>query len=250
MDAPHLSDGFIGWLSPESSLPRVGCSYVSLHSPKSRTALSRSCITHQAKSSLRPIAEATSWRWEWHRDNACKIAALGNKIVFVASGFDGYDSVGPHDRLPSWRASGEAHRAYAEVVGKGVLESILLAVAKKWGEFISSRISDLYTCRSKTVSAGAVDGLLTTAIFAAAETKGRLSAFVVQIRIVSDIGRIGFAPTSRGLLSRRSARLVRSVKVKSSLNLSNRQVRVPERKVRVGTRECGPLVWMRLIGSR
>ena len=121
-----------------------------------------------------------------HEDNACKVAALGDKIVFVSAGYSGYNRNGPLDALPTWRVSDEAHQAYsdvfAELKNKASKPAVTL-VAARWGELIRAHITDLYSIRPKAIADLAVDGLLTSAIFSGTSADGHLIVLLVQLKL-------------------------------------------------------------------
>ena len=79
-------------------------------------------------------------------DTACKIAALGKHLVFVASGLTGYDNAGPRDRMDTWRATEDARRVYDWIVReRGEWhDKYLYEFAKCWGEVVQSRIAYLF----------------------------------------------------------------------------------------------------------
>ena len=114
-----------------------------------------------------------------HNDGECKVAALGNEIVFVSAGFDGYDRTHPGDLIPSWRGTEEAHRAYVESSPKHSLWSI----AAGWGELVRRRISALNAVDPRRLAKSAEGGLLTSAIFAGTATGKKITVLLVQIKI-------------------------------------------------------------------
>lgn len=121
-----------------------------------------------------------------HEDNECKVAALGDKIVFVAAGFTGYDRNGPADKLATWRASGEAHEAFSDVLTQlqnKANKSLVALIAARWGERVRSHIADLYAIRPKAITDSLFEGLLTTALFSGADADGHLTVLIVQLRL-------------------------------------------------------------------
>src|SRR6267143_2936117 len=101
-------------------------------------------------------------------DLACKVAALGEHVVFVAAGLVGYDNKGPRDRLRAWRADNEARRVYADLTKQRGewQDDHLEELAASWGDAVRSHIVDLARFRPHAVRAFAVDGLLTSALIA------------------------------------------------------------------------------------
>ncbi len=103
-------------------------------------------------------------------DLACKVATLGEHVVFVAAGLVGYDNNGPRDRLQTWRAADEARHAYADLVKQrgAWRDDRLDELAASWGEVVRSQIADFARFRPLAVRRSAVAGLLTTALIATA----------------------------------------------------------------------------------
>ncbi len=121
-----------------------------------------------------------------HRDDECKIAALGDKMAFVAAGLAGYDNSGPKDKLLTWRNSGEAHQAYFDVVARSkdnMNRPIVWSVASRWGELVRSRVEELYEAQPNKVIDNAVKGLLTSAVFSGLNADASIVVLLVQITV-------------------------------------------------------------------
>jgi len=71
------------------------------------------------------------------KKNHCKVAALGNKIIFFATGMFGYSRRTINDALlPDWTPWGEAVNAY-----EGSLSPTPEQLARKWGDVVANHIN-------------------------------------------------------------------------------------------------------------
>jgi hypothetical protein len=97
-------------------------------------------------------------------DNRCKITALGNQLIFAASGDTGY---GPTDgRSLYWDAHTIAQMIFLRLYREKTAKPMPVRLAETWGKEVKSKLkSDLKRDKQGTLC-GVEDNTLTSALFA------------------------------------------------------------------------------------
>ena len=113
-------------------------------------------------------------------DAECKIAALGNDMIFVSTGVGGYDSGDPRSPTRSWRNADEAHRVYDRLSAGGRHPSVA-EVASEWSNIIVRNETFLYERIPQQVLDAATDGVLTEAMFGSTADDGSLTLISTDI---------------------------------------------------------------------
>lgn len=119
-------------------------------------------------------------------DNHCKISALGNKLIFAASGETGE---GPLAGPPVWDANTLAHHEFHRfTAGKGAPQYSILGFAKAWGQAAEVKVQSAF---NRKVFVGTVDGshAIMDVIFAGF-SDGKLS--IVMANILYEGGKARF----------------------------------------------------------
>jgi hypothetical protein len=115
------------------------------------------------------------------RDDACKVTALGGKMVLVATGAAGYVSRSP--LIPSWSTAEEARRAFQSVQARNPdTDGWTGDVAVDLAKHLAGRFSALLKWeRSSVVEAAAENGALAVALLGGRGYNGHPELFQVAV---------------------------------------------------------------------
>jgi len=119
-------------------------------------------------------------------DAECKIAALGNDMIFVSTGVGGYDSGDPRSPTRSWRNADEAHRVYERLSAGGSRHPSVAEVASEWSNIIVRNEMFLYERIPQQVLDAATDSVLTEAMFGGTADDGSLLVISTDIVVHPD----------------------------------------------------------------
>lgn len=115
-------------------------------------------------------------------DKQCKIAALGEQIIFVNSGFLGVEPSGPFDVVKRWQSIEEAHTAYDRMKTVYPNQTIAAQVASEWARATADNLNLLYAVNPKMILDRAdPNGRLTSAFFGETTESGHLTLHFVTI---------------------------------------------------------------------
>ena len=93
-------------------------------------------------------------------DDKCKIAVLGNQILFSETGSEGYTPEGILDTVPGWHGLDEAQAAYRNAVSHRVHD-----VALQWATQVTINFQKFYIAAPDRVRGLAVYGTLLVGLF-------------------------------------------------------------------------------------
>lgn len=122
-------------------------------------------------------------------DSACKIAALGNKLIFVAVGHTGF---GPPNAPAIWDSQTLAHNEFIRLQRKHTADDLTLALAKAWGNATKIKVQEMFTKYGNAFLVGLDGNDITSAAFAGFAKTGEVSL----LRSV-----ISYQTTKTGLLA-------------------------------------------------
>ncbi len=110
-------------------------------------------------------------------DSRCKITALGNKLIFAASGHTGF---GPLSGPFIWDTHAIARQEFLRLTHKHTPQGLTLLLAKSWGKLAKKKLkADLVRDREGTIS-GVTGNTLSSALFASFEDDG---IWIVTVRL-------------------------------------------------------------------
>lgn len=126
-------------------------------------------VLNSSQNEIAVAADSRSHNATTYVDNRCKISALGNELIFAASGKTGYGQLNG-TRLV-WDAHAIAHEKFRQLDRKHT-KTLPLKLATSWGNEVKKKLqTDLINDRAETIS-GANGDRLTAAIFAAFNSNG------------------------------------------------------------------------------
>ena len=105
-------------------------------------------------------------------DTGCKIAALGNKLIFAAVGNTG---LGPPNGRASWDAQTLARNEFVRLEEKHATHDWTLDLAKAWGNATKIKVQESLTRSGKTFLAGLDGNEIMSAAFAGFGKEGDVS---------------------------------------------------------------------------
>lgn len=129
-------------------------------------------VLNSSQDEIVVAADSRSVNRVTYLDNECKIAALGNKLVFSASNITGYGRLlsGQH----AWEANAVARKEFLRLTREQTTQNLPLELAKAWGEDVKEQIrADLIRDREGVLS-GIKDNVLTNGLFAGFDAGGIL----------------------------------------------------------------------------
>ena len=124
-----------------------------------------------------------------YTDSACKITALGNKLIFAAVGHTGF---GPPNGPAIWNSQTLARNEFVRLQRKQTTHDWTLDLARAWGNATKIKVQGLLTKYGRTFLVGLDGNDITSAAFAGFDEDGAVSL----VRSV-----IAYQTTKQGLLA-------------------------------------------------
>jgi hypothetical protein len=132
-------------------------------------------------------ADSRAYSTLWQADDTCKISALGNQLIFAASGFGRYTSP---DTSDAWDTHTIAKNIFVSLFHKRTAEPMPLRLAKAWGGEVKKKLEESLARDPQILSlADEGDNTLTTGLFAGFDG-GSLFIVLAKITYVIDANRL------------------------------------------------------------
>ncbi|MGO9270797.1 MAG: hypothetical protein ACLQOO_11185 [Terriglobia bacterium] len=127
-------------------------------------------VLNSSQDEIAVAADSRTHNATTYIDNRCKISALGNELIFAASGKTGYGPLGGANLV--WDSHAIAHDKFRMIAHNKRTQNLPLRLATSWGRKVKRQLQlDLIHDRDETLS-GVVGDTLTSALFAGFNAKG------------------------------------------------------------------------------
>ena len=151
-----------------------------------RTEFGTIVVLNSSQNEVVVAADSRSTVGARHFDDRCKITALGNSLLFAASGYTGegtFDAVSGRPLHLRWDTHRIAREEFLRLARERETRAVPLELARAWGGRVTQRVeSDLASDRNSVLAS--LDGdVVTSAVFAGFD-EGALLTVTAQITYV------------------------------------------------------------------